>query len=110
MPPENPPNVDKSARWQKLVDQNPDNELARYSLGSAFFEAGRFADAEPHFRRALELKDDWVLAYIFRARCLIKLGRASEAKPLLAKGREHSIRQHHDAPVEEIDALLAELP
>jgi Flp pilus assembly protein TadD len=98
------------AKWQALVDKNPDNELARYSLGSALYEAGRFGDAEPHFRRALELKDDWVLAYIFRARCLVRLGRASDAKPLLARGRELSIQQHHDAPVEEIDALLAELP
>jgi tetratricopeptide (TPR) repeat protein len=97
-------------KWKPLVEKNPDHELARYSLGSAYFDAGRFAEAEPHFRRALELKGDWVMAYILRARCLIRMGRVDEAKPLLAKGRDHSIQQHHDAPVEEIDAILAELP
>ena len=102
--------LSKSEKWRKLVEKNPDNELARYSLGSALFEAGQFADAEPHFARALELKPDWVMAYILRARCLIRLGRVDEARPLLAQGRTHSIQQHHDAPVEEIDAILAELP
>jgi tetratricopeptide (TPR) repeat protein len=100
----------KIDKWAQLVAKNPDNELARYSLASAYYDEGRFAEAEPHFMRALELKDDWVMAYILRARCLIRLGRAEEAKPLLARGREHSIRQRHDGPVEEIDAILAELP
>jgi hypothetical protein len=31
------------------------------------------------------------------------------ARPLLATGRKHSLAQHHEAPVEEIDGILAEL-
>ena len=103
-------NSAKVAKWLPLVEKHPDNELARYSLGSAYFDERRFAEAEPHFQRALELKGDWVMAYILRARCLIALGRVDEARPLLAKGREHSIQQRHEGPVEEIDAILAELP
>jgi Flp pilus assembly protein TadD len=99
----------KIDKFAALVAKNPENELARFSLGSALFEAGRFADAEPHFAKALALKGDWVMAYILRARCLIRLGRVDEARPLLATGRRHSLAQHHEAPVEEIDEILAEL-
>jgi Flp pilus assembly protein TadD len=99
----------KIDKFAALVAKNPENELARFSLGSALFEAGRFADAEPHFAKALALKGDWVMAYILRARCLIRLGRVGEARPLLATGRRHSLAQHHEAPVEEIDEILAEL-
>jgi len=99
----------KIGKFAAIVAKRPDNELARFSLGSALLEAERFADAEPHFKRALELKDDWVVAYILRARCLIRLGRVDEARPLLATGRTHSLAQHHEAPVEEIDEILAEL-
>ena len=102
-------NSAKVLKWMPLVEKHPDNELARYSLASAYFDEKRFAEAEPHFARALELKNDWVMAYILRARCLIALGRAGEARPLLAKGRELSIQQRHQGPVEEIDAILAEL-
>lgn len=98
------------AKWKALVEQNPDNELARYSLASALFDAGRFADAEPHFARALELKSDWVMAYVLRAKCLIRLGRPNDARPLLEKGRAHSLQQKHQNPVDEIDEILAELP
>ena len=100
----------KIQKWKALVEKNGDNELARYSLATAYFDAGRFAEAEPHFRRALELKDDWVMAYILCARSLIKLGRVDEARPLLERGRQFSIAQRHEGPVEEIDAILAELP
>jgi Flp pilus assembly protein TadD len=99
----------KIDKYAAHVAKHPDNELARFSLGSALLEAGRFGDAEPHFTRALEIKTDWVMAYILRARCLIRLGRVAEARPLLATGRQHSLAQHHEAPVEEIDEILAEL-
>lgn len=102
--------AEKIAKFQKLVELHPKNELARYSLASALYEDGHFAQAEVQFARALELKDDWVMAYVLRARCLLRLGRNDEARPLLAKGRAHSLAQHHQAPVDEIDALLAELP
>lgn len=101
---------DKIQRFARVVEQNPDNELARYSLGSAYFDEDRFGEAEPHFARALELRDDWVMAYILRARCLIRLGQVELARTQLALGREHSIEQHHDAPVEEIDEILEDLP
>jgi Flp pilus assembly protein TadD len=99
----------KIDRFTQLVAKQPESELARYSLGSALFEAGRFAEAEPEFARALAKKSDWVMAYIFRARCLIRLGRVAEARPLLATGRAHSIAQQHESPVEEIDEILADL-
>jgi tetratricopeptide (TPR) repeat protein len=101
---------DKIQRFAKVVAQNPDNELARYSLGTAYLEEGRHEEADPHFARALELKDDWVLAYILRARCLIRLGRTQLARELLARGRTLSIEQKHEAPVEEIDEILEDLP
>jgi predicted Zn-dependent protease len=99
----------KIDKWSALVARQPDSELARFSLASALFDAGRFADAEPHFRRALEIKPDWVVACILRARCLIRMDRAAEARPLLELGRKHSIAQHHQNPVDEIDEILAEL-
>jgi predicted Zn-dependent protease len=99
----------KIDKFSALVAKHPDSELARFSLGSVLFEADRFAEAEPHFKRALELKDDWVMAYVLRARCLLRMGQADQARPLLERGRSHSIAQHHQGPVDEIDALLAEL-
>ena len=93
-----------------MVESNPDNELARYSLGSALMEDAEFAEAEQQLQRAIELKGDWIMAYILRARCLIHLQRYPEAKELLTQGRQHSLGQGHEGPVEEIDELLSDLP
>jgi len=100
---------EKIERFRRHKEANPDNELARYSLGSALLEDGFFAEAEGEFAAALEKKPDWVMAYISRARCLIHLERVDEARKLLAQGREHSLQQGHDGPVEEIDELLEDL-
>jgi predicted Zn-dependent protease len=34
------------ARYEKMVEQFPENELAQFSLGKALFDAGEFARAE----------------------------------------------------------------
>ncbi len=101
--------ADRIARFRRLIEDNPDNELARYSLGTALFDDGKFEEAQQHLERALEHKRDWVLAYIYRARCLLKLGREDEARGLLETGRKYSVQQGHDGPIEEIDEILEEM-
>lgn len=101
---------EKIDRFRKMVEANPDNELARYSLGAALFESGQHDEAEKHLAAALVLKPDWVMAYILRSRCLMQLQRLDEVRALLEAGRAHSIEQGHEGPVEEIDDLLEMLP
>lgn len=101
---------EKIDKFRQLVESQPDNELAHYSLGTALFEEAVYEEAEQHFSAALEKKGDWVLAYILRARCLIHMKRLDEARALLLIGRDHSEKQKHDSPIEEIDDLLETLP
>ncbi len=102
--------LEKVEKFRRLVEQNPGNELARFSLGTSLVAVLQHEEAEKHFAAALESKPDWVMAYIYRARCLIHLGNHRLAREMLLRGREHSIAQRHDSPVQEIDALLLELP
>ena len=101
---------EKIEKFRQMVERNPDNELAQYSLGSVLLESGSFEEAESCFARALAAKNDWVLAYILRARCLIRMGRPEEARGLLETGRRHAVEQQHQDPIEEIDELLEDLP
>jgi len=100
---------DRIEKFRRMVAAHPRNELALYSLGSALLDEGRHAEAETLLARALEIRGDWVMAHILRARCLIALGRPDEARALLVAGRAHSIAQRHQGPVDEIDALLGDL-
>ena len=44
------PAIDPLARARALVEQNPRNELARFSLGKALYDRGQPREALEHFR------------------------------------------------------------
>ena len=96
---------EKTERFQRLVEAQPDNELARFSLGSCLIEEDAFEEAEPHLARALELKDDWVVAYILRARCLIRMRRYAEARPLLVTTDQALIEEVNRELTAQLEAL-----
>lgn len=102
-------NEEKIQRWQKAVDADPDDELARFTLARAFMEAGQLEQACDHFRVTLTLKPDWMMACILLVRCLVELDEPEEARPLLEKARALALLQGHNDPLAEIDELQEEL-
>ena len=96
-------------KHRALVDQFPDNEMARFSLGKALHDAGQLAEAKEQFVIALERKPDWMIVQILAGKCDLALGDTTAAKAAFERGRELAIEQEHDGPREEMDALLAEL-
>ena len=96
-------------KHRALVDQFPDNEMARVSLGKALHDAGQWAEAKEQFIIALERKPDWMIVQILAGKCDLALGDTTAAKAAFERGRKLAIEQEHDGPREEMDALLAEL-
>ncbi len=94
---------------RKRVEQFPDGELFRFSLGKALFDSGDFTGAIEHLDAALSKKPDWMLVAILLGRCWIKQGNRDKARHYLELGRKLAIEQKHDGPLEETTALLAEL-
>ena len=100
---------DAVARWQKLVENQPHNELARFSLGKAWFDLGQFAAAREHFQIALARKPDWMVAQILIGKCEQALGDNGAAKPAFERALQLAIAQHHEGPQAEMEELLREL-
>ncbi len=97
-------------RFQKLLNENPDHELARFSLGKALYDAGSFSEARIHFERALARKPNWMMAQILIGKCDLALGDPVRAKAAFQRGLELAIAQNHEGPKSEMESLLAELP
>ena len=97
------------ARLQARVEQDPDNELARFSLGKALFEAGQWAQAQEHLATATRLQPDWMAAFILRGKCALALGDFAGARTVLEQARALAIRQRHQGPLEETERLLAQV-
>jgi uncharacterized protein HemY len=99
----------RSARFQQLVAQQPDNELFRFSLGQALLEEGKFDEAVPHLEFCSAKKRDWMMARILLGKALLGLGQRAAAKQPLAEALQLAVEQHHEDPEAELRAMLADL-
>jgi Putative Zn-dependent protease, contains TPR repeats len=100
---------DRIAQFEKLVAQQPDNELFRFSLAQALAAAGRPADAIPHYEFCVTKKADWMMPRILLGKLLLSLDRRTEARPFLESALQLAIDQSHEDPERELRALLADL-
>lgn len=96
------------ARYTKLLELHPNNELARFSLGKAYLDSGQFAQAKEQFEIALSRKRDWMVVQILIGKCDLALGARDSAKAAFERARQLAIEQEHDGPLAEVEQLLAE--
>ncbi len=104
----NPP-LSRSTQFAALVEQQPANELFRFSLAQALLAEGRPADAVEHLALCAGKKPEWMMPRILLGKTLLALGRRAEAKPWLEQALQLARAQDHEDPAREMSALLAEL-
>lgn len=92
-----------------MVEQAPDNELARFSLGKALFDQQEYDQAKEHLGVALAKKPDWMAVQILLARCDLNLGHKADAKAALERARDLARQQGHVGPLEQVEELLRSL-
>jgi tetratricopeptide (TPR) repeat protein len=100
---------DAIARYLKMLEQNPDNELTRFSLGKALFDQKDYAAAREHLAAALAAKPEWMAVQILVARCDLYLGNKEAARPALERARELARKQGHVGPLEQVEELLRQV-
>ena len=96
-------------RYEKMVEQFPENELARFSLGKALFDAGEFARAEEQFKAALTRKPDWMVVQILIGKCELSRGNKASAKAAFERALQLAIDQNHEGPQMEMEQMIVEL-
>ena len=100
---------DRIAKALELWSKYPDNDLSRYNLAQAYFDAGDYANAAEHLRALCAKKTDWMVVHILLGKCLLATGELAQAKPILEHALNFAIAQHHDGPREELEELLTTL-
>ena len=93
------------ALWKKF----PDNDLSRFNLSQAYFDAADYSSAIEHLRELCAKKPDWMVVHIQLGKSLLALDDTHSAKPILEHALRLAIAQHHDTPREELEALLKTL-
>jgi tetratricopeptide (TPR) repeat protein len=96
-------------RYRNLLERFPENELARFSLGKAFYDTQQFEAAREQFELALIRKPDWMAVEILLGRCHLALLNHSAAKKSFERAKQLAIEQNHSGPLAEVEQLLADL-
>ena len=94
------------AQFDKMAHDDPDNDMAHFSLGSAYLQAGRAAEAAGSFERCIELNPEMSKAYQLAGEAMIRAGWADKAVATLNKGYEIAAGKGERMPQEAIADLL----
>lgn len=99
---------ERIAQWEKMTREAPD-DMAYFSLGNAYRDAGRLQDADQALARALELNPQMSRAYQLRAQVLIQLQQEAQAAAVLQAGYVVAAKRGDVMPQRAMESLLHKL-
>ncbi len=81
---------EKIERFENMATADPSNDMAHFSLGSAYLDARRFKEAATSFEACVKLNPEMTRAMELGGSALLQLGKVSEAKEILIRGYEQA--------------------
>lgn len=99
----------KIQQFKQMAEADPENELGHFSLGKAYVEAGRHADAIEPFTRALSLNPTLSKVYHLLGEAYEKTGQRGKAIESLTRGVTVADDQGDRMPRDSMAGLLREI-
>lgn len=96
-------------QFRKMANDDPNNELAHFTLGKALAEGGDHRAALESYRRAIALNPNISKVYQLLAQSLLKLDERGPAVATLTEGVKVADRRGDLLPKNEMIAMLREL-
>jgi len=97
----------RSEIFRAKVDTEPNNILFLFSLGQAFAEEGKSADAIDPLQRCVTEQPEWMAPQILLGKCLLLTNAEKAAEEILNQALQLAIGQGHEDPEAEIRSLLS---
>ncbi len=97
------------AQFENMAAADPTNEMAHFSLGGAYVQAGRHADAARAYLNCAKASPDMSKAYQLAAECLVKSGDNTRAIEVARQGYEVAATRGDLMPKQAIARLLQSL-
>jgi Fe-S cluster biosynthesis and repair protein YggX len=96
-------------QFKKMAEADPDNELGHFSLGRAYLDAGKYAEAAASLERAISLNANLSKAYQLLAETLLKMNLRDPAIARLTQGVKIADERGDVLPRNEMMQKLKEL-
>lgn len=97
------------AQFQKMANDDPDNELGHYRLGQLYMENKQFEEAVASFNRTLILSPQFSKVFQLLGNSLLSLDKKNEAVTTLQKGFQIADERGDNMPRDEMARMLKEL-
>ena len=99
-------NADRIAQFEKMAAADPTNEMAHFSLGNAYLQAGRFAESAQSLEKCIAANAEMSKAYQLCGDAMIKAGWEDKAVVVLEKGYMIAAAKGDRLPQQAIAKLL----
>ena len=97
------------AQFENMAAEDADNDMAHFSLGGAYLQAGRHAEAAASLQRCIELNPEMSKAYQLVGEALIGSGQEDAAAEILLKGYEIAAGKGDVMPRDAMADLLEQI-
>ncbi len=97
------------AQFENMAAEDAENDMAHFSLGGAYLQAGRHAEAAASLRRCIELNPEMSKAYQLAGEALIGSGQEDAAAEILLKGYEIAASKGDVMPRDAMAGLLEQI-
>lgn len=94
---------------KNIVEKQPDNKLARYSLANEFYKSEMYIDAIDELKKYLEINEDEGAAYRMLAYSYEELGEKQKAIDAWKDGIKAAEKHGHSSMAEEFQEQLERL-
>ena len=92
--------------FRKAIEQDPANELARFSLANELCEEGLFTEALPHYEACLAANPGWMRVHIQIGKCCLETGSPQRTRESLIKAKELMSQKGDYENLQEVEDLL----
>ena len=98
-----------SSDWKQHLDEDPSDELLRFSYAKALMDEKHWALAAVQFDLLTQNNPEYAISWAFLAKCRLRSGDRDGARLACENGLPVTRRQKHETPEEEMRAVLEEL-
>ncbi len=101
--------ADRIAQFENMAAADPENEMAHFSLGSAYLQAGRPGDAASSFERCIAVSPQMSKAYELCGQAMLAAGWEDRAADVLIQGYSVAAGRGDRMPQEAIAGMLTDI-
>lgn len=98
--------TDRIAQFEKMAREDATNDMAHFSLGNAYLQVGRAAEAAQSFENCIAINPGMSKAYQLAGQAMIEAGWADKAVAVLNNGYEVAASKGDRMPQQAIAELL----